>query len=57
MKKISIITDIETGQRNVLFQGDWTPEEKLKARQDIPDIKDLPEKVTPHKKKRDSVND
>lgn len=52
MKKISIITDIETGQRNVLFQGDWTPEEKLKARQDIPDIKDLPEKVTPHKKNK-----
>lgn len=50
MKNISIITDIETGQRTVRFQGDWTPEEKLKARQDFPDIKDLPEKVTHHKK-------
>ena len=50
MKNISIITDIETGQRSVRFQGDWTPEEKLKARQDFPDIKDLPEKVTQHTK-------
>ena len=31
MKNISIITDIETGQRTVRFQGDWTPEEKLKG--------------------------
>ena len=44
MKKILTLRDIESGELTVCFQGDWTQEEKLKARQTIPEIADLPEK-------------
>lgn len=56
-KKILTIRDIDTDKLSLVFQGDWTEEEKFNARQKHPEIKDLPEKIILVKKKLASQGD